>query len=224
MSDLRGNSIAGAVLASVLGVMAIGVGANSLVHTSYPEKAGYLPEVTETASSGGPAAPAGPPDFGRIFADQAQLTALIARGERTTQQCQACHDFTAGGPNRIGPNLHDVFGRHSASHPGFEYSEGMQGHNVTWDYLALNTFLTSPGTAVRGTKMAFAGLRNDQDRIAVIAYLRSISPNNIPLPAPLPEAAPADAAAAPAAGGATATTTPAAATTTAAPAAATPRH
>ncbi len=223
MSDLRGNSIAGAVLASVLGVMAIGIGASSLINTSYPEKAGYLPEVSETSASG-PAAPAGPPDFGRIFADQAQLTALIARGERTTQQCQACHDFTAGGPNRIGPNLHDVFGRHSASHPGFEYSEGMQGHNVTWDYLSLNTFLTSPGTAVRGTKMAFAGLRNDQDRVAVIAYLRSISPNNVALPAPLPEAPAADATAAPAAGGGAATATAAATPAPAAPAATTPRH
>ena len=57
--------------------------------------------------------------------------------------------------------------------------------------LALNEFLRSPGTIVRGTKMAFAGVRNDQDRVALIAYLRSISPNNVPLPAPLPEAAPA---------------------------------
>lgn len=195
MSDLRGNSIFGAVLASVLGVLAIGIGANAVVHNTYPEKAGYLPEVTETPGGGGPAAPSGPPDFGRIFADEAQLTALVARGERTIGQCQSCHDFTAGGPNRIGPNLHDVFGRHSASHPGFDYSEGMRGHNVTWDYLTLNDFLHSPGTVVRGTKMAFAGLRNDQDRVAVIAYLRSISPNNVPLPAPLPETAPADAAA-----------------------------
>jgi cytochrome c len=69
----------------------------------------------------------------------------------------------------------------------------MQAHGGAWDYLALNDFLTSPGTVVRGTKMAFAGLRNDQDRVAVIAFLRSISPNNVALPAPLPEAAPAAA-------------------------------
>lgn len=193
MSDLRGNSIAGAVLASVLGVLAIGVGANALVHSNYPAHAGFLPEVTVAATGGGPAAPAGPPDFGRLFADPTQLQALVARGERTTAQCASCHDFTAGGPNRVGPNLHDVFGRHAASHPGFDYSEGMRGHSVTWDYLTLNDFLHSPGTVVRGTKMAFAGIRNDQDRVAVIAYLRSISPNNLPLPAPLPEAAPAEA-------------------------------
>lgn len=195
MSDLRLNSIFGAVLASVLGVMVVGVGADAIVNANYPEKAGFLPEVAEAGPGGGPAAPAGPPDFGRLFADPAQLEELIARGQRVTAQCTSCHTFDAGGPNRIGPNLSEAFGHAVAAHPGFEYSEAMRAHGGSWDYLALNEFLRSPATVVRGTKMAFAGLRSDQDRIAVIAYLRSISPNSVPLPAPLPEAAPADAAA-----------------------------
>lgn len=192
MSDLRGNSILGAVLASVLGVMGVGVMADTIVHPNYPEKAGFLPEVQlETA---GTDAPTGPPDFGTLFADQAQLTDLTARGERTVAQCRSCHTFDAGGANGIGPNLHDVFGRAVASHAGFDYSEGMRAHGGNWDYLALNDFLHAPATVVRGTKMAFAGLRNDQDRVGMIAYLRSISPNNVPLPAPLPVAAPAEEA------------------------------
>ena len=194
MSDLRFNSIAGAVLASVLGVMGVGIAADQLVHPNYPEKAGFLPEVQLDSGGGGPATPAGPPDFGRLFADQAQLADLIARGERVMAQCRSCHTFEAGGANGIGPNLHDVFGRQVASHGGFEYSEAMQGHAGSWDYLTLNDFLRSPAQTVRGTKMAFAGLRNDQERVAMIAYLRSISPNNVPLPAPLPEAAPAEGA------------------------------
>jgi cytochrome c len=193
MSDLRFNSIAGAVLASVLGVMGVGVLADGVVHSSYPEKAGYLPEVT-LDTGGGPAEPAGPPDFGVLFADQAQLDALVARGERVRAQCRSCHTFDAGGANGIGPNLHDVFGRAVASHGGFEYSEGMQAHGGNWDYLALNDFLHAPATVVRGTKMAFAGLRNDEERVAMIAYLRSISPNSVPLPAPLPVAAAPEAA------------------------------
>ncbi len=199
--DLRTNSILGATLGAVLGVMAIGIFASNLVHPTYPEKAGYLPEVAAEDTSAGPAPAAGPPDFGRLFADQAQLASLVTHGQQVTAVCGACHDFTAGGPNRTGPNLHDVFGRHSASHPGFAYSDAMKAHNVSWDYLTLNTFLTSPGTAVPGTRMAFAGIHNDNDRVAAIAYLRSISPNNVPLPAPLPQAAPASAA------GATTTTT-----------------
>jgi cytochrome c len=200
MSDLRFNSIAGAVLASVLGVMGVGVAADQLVHPNYPEKAGFLPEVTLESGSGGSATPSGPPDFGRLFADQAQLTELIARGERVMAQCRSCHTFEAGGANGIGPNLHDVFGRAVASHGGYEYSEAMQAHGGAWDYLAINDFLRSPAGAVRGTKMAFAGLRNEEERVAMIAYLRSISPNNVALPAPLPEAAPAEEAAAPAEG------------------------
>jgi cytochrome c len=199
MSDLRFNSIAGAVLASVLGVMAVGIGADAIIHPNYPETPGYLPEVS-LESEGGPAAPAGPPDFGRLFADEAQLQELIARGERVMAQCRSCHTFEAGGANGIGPNLHDAFGRAAGSFAGFEFSEAMRAHGGSWDYLALNDFLRSPASNVRGTKMAFAGLRNDQERVAMIAYLRSISPNSIPLPAPLPEPeveveAPGDAAA-----------------------------
>ncbi len=194
MSDLRFNSIAGAVLASVLGIMGVGIAANAVVQPNYPEHPGLIPAVAEP-TGGGPAAPVGPPDFGRLFADPAALADLVTRGERASAQCASCHTFDSGGPNRIGPNLHDLFGRQAASHPGFAYSEAMQGHAGAWDYLRLNEFLTSPASAVRGTKMAFAGIRRDEDRIAVIAYLRSISPNNVPLPAPLPEAAPAEAAA-----------------------------
>jgi cytochrome c len=192
MSDLRNNSILGALLASVLGVMGVGVAADAIIHPNYPSTPGFLPEVS-LETGGGPAAPAGPPDFGRLFADEAQLTELIARGERVVAQCRSCHTFDAGGANGQGPNLHDVFGRAVASHAGYTYSDAMQAHGGNWDYLALDSFLRSPATDVRGTKMAFAGLRNDQERVAMIAYLRSISPNNVPLPAPLPEAAPEEA-------------------------------
>jgi cytochrome c len=196
MSDLRFNSIAGAVLASVLGVMAVGIAADNIVHSTYPEKAGFLPEVTLDSGGGGSSEPSGPPDFGRLYADEAQYQELIARGQRVMAQCRSCHTFEAGGANGQGPNLHDVFGRPVASHGGYDYSDGMEAHGGNWDYLALNEFLTSPATVVRGTKMAFAGLRNEQERVAMIAYLRSISPNNVPLPAPLPEAAPAEGEAA----------------------------
>jgi cytochrome c len=186
------NAIAGAVLASVLGVMAVSTLANSVVQSHFPETAGYLPEVAPETPSGSEA-PAGPPDFGRLFADPARLQELVARGERVMAQCRSCHTFEAGGAEGIGPNLHDVFGRVAASHGGYDYSNPMDAHDVTWGYLELNDYLRSPGTVVRGTKMAFAGLRNEEDRVAMIAYLRSISPNNVPLPAPLPEPAAAEA-------------------------------
>src|SRR5262249_59305414 len=125
-----------------------------------------------------------------------EVGGLVSGGANLGGQCKSCHTLEEGEPNRIGPNLHDVFGRPSASHAGFDYSDAMKAHNVTWSYLTLNEFLTSPGTVVRGTKMTFAGLHQANDRVAVIAYLRSISTHQEPLPAPLPEAPAAGAAAA----------------------------
>lgn len=193
MSDLRMNSVFGAVLASVLGVMGIGIAAETIVHPNYPETAGFLPEVAAASGGAGPSAPAGPPDFGRLFSDPGQLAELVARGQRVSAQCGACHGFAAADGNGIGPNLSDVFGRTVGAHGGFQYSDAMRSHGGAWDYLALNDFLRGPAAAVPGTKMAFAGIRNEQDRVAMIAYLRSLSPNNVPLPAPFPEApAPAE--------------------------------
>ncbi|MBX9747594.1 MAG: cytochrome c family protein [Hyphomonadaceae bacterium] len=191
MSDLRNNSIIGAVLASVLGAMGVGVLAEGVVHTNYPETPAFLPEVV-IETGGGAEAPSGPPDFGRLFADPAVLAELVTRGERVSAQCTSCHTFEAGGANGIGPNLADAFGRVAGSHGGYSYSEAMAAYGGAWDYLRLNDFLASPAGAVRGTKMAFAGIRNEEDRVAMIAYLRSISPNSVALPAPLPEAAPVE--------------------------------
>lgn len=190
MSDLNFNSMAGAVLASLLGIMGLGIGANAIVHNHYPEKPGWLPEVAATPSGGGAQVPAGPPDFGRLFADEAQLAELIARGGRTVALCKACHTFTAGGANGTGPSLHDVFGRRIASNAGFTYTDAMKAMDASWDYLHLNDFLRAPRTFIPGTQMNFNGIPSDRDRTAVIAYLRSISPNNLPLPEPLPEVLP----------------------------------
>lgn len=190
MSDLRMNSIFGTLLASVLGVMLVGFGAGAVVQSHYPETPGYLPEVAAVSANGAAEAPAGPPDFGRLFADEAGLAELVARGERATSQCKSCHTFEAGGRTGTGPNLHDAFGRAIGAQSGFTYSDGMMAMNAAWDYMHLNDFLRAPGTYVPGTRMTFAGVRNDRDRVALIAYLRSISPNQVPLPSPLPEAAP----------------------------------
>lgn len=213
MSDLKFNSIAGAVLASVLGVMGVGTLADTVFHPHYPEKAGFLPEADLTiGGGGGPAAPDLPPDFGVLFADPAGYAELVARGERVHAVCVSCHTFDQGGANGTGPNLHAVFGSTAGTHAGYSYSEAMGGYGQQWNYETLNNYLRSPSQAVRGNKMAFAGIRNTEDRVAVIAFLRSISPNNVPLPAPLPppaEAAPAEAGATPAEAGATPAAAPA---------------
>jgi len=198
MSNLWSNSIAGAVLGSALGVMGLGILSEEVVKPHFPEQAGYLPEVdlTAAAGGGGPAVEAAP-DFGTLFADPAAYAELVAKGERTIGVCRSCHTFDAGGANGTGPNLHDVFGRAAGAHAGFAYSDAIKGFGQAWSYNTLDAYLTSPSTAVRGNKMAFAGIRNTNDRVAVIAYLRSIAPSLAPLPPPAPPTPEESAAPAP---------------------------
>jgi cytochrome c len=190
------NSIAGAVLASVLGAMGLGVASDTLLSPHYPEKPGYAPEVDLTVAAGPAAAADGPHDFGTLFADPVRLQELTARGAKVAGQCSSCHKFAAAEGNSTGPNLADVFGRPAGAHAGFAYSDAMKAYGRPWSYDNLDRYLKSPSAEVRGNRMAFAGIRRDEDRFAMIAYLRSLAPSPAPLPPPI--AAPAGAVGAPA--------------------------
>ncbi|MCW2239052.1 c-type cytochrome [Azospirillum canadense] len=96
-------------------------------------------------------------------------------GEKVFNQCKACHTIDAGGPNRVGPNLHGVVGRKSGSHEGFNYSDAMKKAEITWDEASLDKYLTDPKAAIPGNKMAFAGVKNEQARKDLIAYLKKNS-------------------------------------------------
>lgn len=94
-----------------------------------------------------------------------------AAGAKVFTICRACHTLEAG-KNRIGPSLHGLFGRKSGSVPGFAYSPAMKNAGITWDETTLNKYLKDPKAVVVGNKMAFAGVKNDQDRQNLIAYLK----------------------------------------------------
>jgi cytochrome c len=89
------------------------------------------------------------------------------------KNCAICHT-TEVGKNKIGPSLHGVVGRPSASLPDFPYSDAMKAANKTWDPATLDTYLTNPRGLVPGTKMIFPGLKAEADRQNVIAYLQSL--------------------------------------------------
>lgn len=98
-----------------------------------------------------------------------------AAGKTVFNVCKACHTIEAGGPNRVGPNLHGIVGRKAGTHDGFSYSEAMKNAGFTWDEAKLNEYLKDPKATVPGNKMAFAGVKDDAKRADLIAFLKSES-------------------------------------------------
>ena len=193
MDSFEWNKIIGAVLGTVIFIFVVRLVAEHVYEPEHPEKPGYVVEgVVETPAAGGAAAPAEEPmpDWGTVIA-----SANIANGKSLEGRCAQCHDATKGGPNKIGPNLFGVVDRVRASHEGFAYSSAMKGKPGNWTYDELFKFIKSPAIDIPGTKMSFAGIRSAQDRIDLIAYLRSNADSPAPIPAPKPAAAaPAEAA------------------------------
>lgn len=136
---------------------------------------------TPPAPSAQPSAPAAAsvapaPDTEAL---QAAIAALPApynaanyeAGRRVFAQCRSCHTIEADAPNRVGPNLHGVFGREIGSLEGFNYSQPVQEANFMWDAAQLDHWLANPQTFLPGNRMAFAGVRNETQRRDLIAYL-----------------------------------------------------
>jgi cytochrome c len=136
---------------------------------------------TPPAPSAQPSAPAAAsvapaPDTEALQAAIAALPApyneaTYEAGRRVFAQCRSCHTIEAGAPNRVGPNLHGVFGREIGSLEGFNYSQPVQDANFVWDAAQLDHWLANPQTFLPGNRMAFAGVRNETQRRDLIAYL-----------------------------------------------------
>ena len=194
MSELNGNKIIGAALATALGLAGLVVVTPKFFEKTPPKNPGYVIAVAAEAAGGVEVADT-PPDWGTVLP-----AADVAAGEAKTAVCKSCHNFEAAGVNGTGPGLYGVVGRKPGSHPGFAYSAGMtafSARQATWDYQHLYEFLKGPQAYIDGTKMTYIGMKSPQDRINVIAYLHGLG-SSLAVPKPAPAVA-APAAAAPAA-------------------------
>lgn len=180
--DSRTNTIAGWVLAGCVAALGLTIVSEMVFEAERPEKMGY--PIAGVEASGEAGAEAEVP-IATLLA-----SADVAAGEATFQKCASCHSINAGGANGIGPNLHGILGKPHAAVAGFAYSDALKAVGGTWDFDAMNAWLTSPRKYASGTKMSFAGLSDPQERANVIAYLNAQG-SNLPLPAAPAAAEPA---------------------------------
>lgn len=138
------------------------------------------PTPSEPASTPD-SAPAAPPAPKLTDAEKAAIlatlpapynTADLANGKSTFALCQSCHTITQGGPDKTGPNLYGVFGRPAGAHGDFKYSDAVKAAGFKWDAEKLDAWLANPKTFLPGNRMTFAGLKDEQKRRDLIAYLK----------------------------------------------------
>jgi cytochrome c len=186
MNSFELNKILGAVLGTCLILLALNIGAGAIFSVEKPAKPGYAIAVKDEGGETKEAAGEKETPIAVLLAD-----ASAEQGQAAIRQCAACHTFDKGGPNRVGPNLYGVVGRQVAAHEGFNYSDALKKLGGEWTFEKLSDYIENPRAAVPGTKMTFAGINRDKQRADVLAYLRSLSDNPVPLPKPEAQAAPA---------------------------------
>ena len=179
MDSFEINKIIAAVLLVALLVIGIGKVSNILFYVEKPKTPGYAVEVEQVSGSSMTTT-----EVVEKVVDIAALMALgdIASGEKIFKKCAACHSINKGGKHKIGPALYNVVGRKVGGVEDYKYSKALIAYEKEWTFEELNGFLIKPAKHIKGTKMAYAGLRKEADRASVIKYLNANSDSPLPLP------------------------------------------
>ena len=181
MDSFEINKIIAAVLLTALIIIGIGKFTDVLFHVEKPKESAYKIEGIEVAST------SASKEAETKVVEMVDIKALLAigdlgHGEKVFKKCTACHQIASDGKNMIGPNLWSVIGRTAGSVNDYKYSKAMIAYGKKWTFEEMNSYLIKPQAYVKGTKMAFAGLRKEKDRASVILFMNSKSNSPKPLP------------------------------------------
>ena len=180
MDSFEINKIIAAVLLTALIVIGLGKFTDFLFHEEKLKQSAYKVEGLEASTTDN--------SVEKIQVEEKiDISALlamgdIAHGEKVFKKCAACHSIVKGGKNAIGPALYNVVGRKVGAIEDYKYSKALAAYDKNWTFEELNGFLIKPAKWIKGTKMAYAGLRKEKDRASVIKYLNQNSDNPLPLP------------------------------------------
>src|SRR5947209_15862908 len=111
-----------------------------------------------------------------VFASTgAALAQDVAAGEQSFRKCLPCHSVGEGAKNKVGPVLNGLEGRHSGSVADYNYTDANKNSGITWDENTFKEYITDPKAKIPGTKMVFAGIKSDQEKTNLWAYLRQFN-------------------------------------------------
>ena len=179
MDSFEINKIVAAVLMVALLIIGIGKLSNLIFHVEKPETPGYVVNVEQAATISS--------STKTTVEEKIDIMALMAMGDiavgkKVFKKCAACHSIVKDGKNNIGPALYNVVGRKVGVAIDYKYSKALASYDKNWTVEELNGYLIKPAKWIKGTKMAFAGLRKEKDRASVIKYLNQNSDNPLALP------------------------------------------
>ena len=178
MDSFELNKIIGAILMVALLVIGIGKISDMVFKVNKPENAAYKVEIENSEMKA---------EVQEVVKEEVNIASLLStgdlsHGEKVFKKCAACHSIESGGGNKIGPALYNVVGRKIGSLNDYKYSKALLEYGKNWNFEELNGFLLKPKTWIKGTKMAYAGLRKEKDRASILLYLNKYSDNPLPLP------------------------------------------
>ena len=182
MDSFELNKLIAAILLTVLIIIGIGKFTDVLFHVEKPKESAYKIEGLEVMSTSTSASKTGAKVMEVVDIKSLLAMGDLGHGEKIFKKCSACHQIASGGKNMIGPNLWSVIGRTAGSISDYKYSKAMVAYGKEWTFEEMNSYLIKPQAYVKGTKMAFAGLRKEKDRASVILFMNSKSSSPKPLP------------------------------------------